>query len=163
MNKEELWHIYVRNNPVFAAEDMTKVQITARGMRKLFEQTWDIAYRAGVAKATAEKSLFEKIMGNIGKATGCILVVVLLAGCIPEPQPQPHEAPLNVAPPPVEGERFVVQIVQKFRDDFAYEDVRAVYLITDVETGRKYLGVSGIGISELGSHSDGEDTVRDER
>lgn len=43
-----------------------------------------------------------------------------------------------------------------FWDDNAYEHKRCSYKITDLETGRTYLGVSGIGIVETGSHSDGE-------
>lgn len=52
--------------------------------------------------------------------------------------------------------RFKVERVALFDDDLAYDGQRGVYLITDKETQKQYLGVSGIGISELGVHSTGQ-------
>jgi len=43
-----------------------------------------------------------------------------------------------------------------FYDDTAYEHTRCSYEITDLRTGRRYLGVSGIGIVELNAYNDGE-------
>ena len=63
--------------------------------------------------------------------------------------------------------RFSVQRVGVFRDTLAYENQRGIYLIRDTKTEREYIGVSGIGISEIGSHTEGsgknETTVLDER
>ncbi len=65
------------------------------------------------------------------------------------------------------GSRYKIVRVGVFADDLAYDKKRGVYEITDTETGITYLGVSGIGITELGSHieSDGENVniVPDER
>ncbi len=43
-----------------------------------------------------------------------------------------------------------------FFDVNAYEHTRCSYEITDLKTGRRYIGVSGIGIVELNSYNDGE-------
>jgi hypothetical protein len=60
-----------------------------------------------------------------------------------------------------------VRLVGKFHDDLAYQDERGVYRIIDHETGKQYLGVSGIGIVEVGEHKEGsgdsQRTVEDER
>lgn len=45
MTKQELWAIYVERNPTFKGEG--NVTISKRGLRKLFDTTWDIAYYAG--------------------------------------------------------------------------------------------------------------------
>ena len=62
-----------------------------------------------------------------------------------------------------------VQVVRisVFDDDTAYHGQRGIYIITDKISGKSFIGVSGVGISELGSHSEGvgksRRTVRDER
>lgn len=45
MKKSELWAIYVRRNPSFDGDG--NVTMTARGLKKLFETTWDTAYFDG--------------------------------------------------------------------------------------------------------------------
>lgn len=67
------------------------------------------------------------------------------------------------AAPHPEVNRFTVTRVATFGDGLAYGGVRGVYTITDTTTGRQYVGVSGVGISELGSHQAGKATVQDER
>lgn len=58
---------------------------------------------------------------------------------------------LNANPVTVNGgQRFVVTRVGVFRDDLAYHDRRGVYIIKDNTTGKEFVGVSGVGISELG-------------
>lgn len=59
--------------------------------------------------------------------------------------------------------RFEIERVAKFQDDLAYNDERGIYIIKDKKTGIEYLGISGIGISELGSHSVGKQRKTDER
>ena len=63
--------------------------------------------------------------------------------------------------------RFKVDMVAKFDDNLAYDGIRGIYVIVDKQTKKEYVGVSGIGISELGSHhvltGKSEYTVRDER
>ncbi len=55
MNKEDLWKIYVGKNPSFADGD-SRFTMSGRGLKKLFEQTYDAAHSQGVknGKALAE-------------------------------------------------------------------------------------------------------------
>jgi hypothetical protein len=59
--------------------------------------------------------------------------------------------------------RFKVERVSVFYDKLAYDRKRGVYVITDTETGKQFVGVSGVGVSELGSHPSGKVTATDER
>ena len=45
MKKSQLWKIYVAKNPSFAGDG--NVTMSARGLRKLFDQTWDLAFYEG--------------------------------------------------------------------------------------------------------------------
>jgi hypothetical protein len=45
MTRSQLWKIYVKRNPSFAGDG--NVTMTARGLRKMFETTWDAAYFDG--------------------------------------------------------------------------------------------------------------------
>ncbi len=62
-----------------------------------------------------------------------------------------------------EGPGYKIERLGIFEDDLAYGGKRGIYEITDTETGEKYFGISGIGITELGSHaiitSNGKSTV----
>jgi hypothetical protein len=59
--------------------------------------------------------------------------------------------------------RFSVRKIGKFYDMSAYDNWRSIYVVTDSETGAEYVGVSGVGISELGSHRNGKTNHEDER
>ena len=59
--------------------------------------------------------------------------------------------------------RFKVERVGVFFDNLAYDDKRGIYVITDTETNQEFVGVSGIGISELASHQSGKTRSSDER
>jgi hypothetical protein len=45
VKKSQLWKIYVAKNPSFAGDG--NVTMSARGLRKLFDQTWDYAFHEG--------------------------------------------------------------------------------------------------------------------
>jgi len=45
MTRSQLWKIYVKRNPSFDGDG--NVTMTARGLRKMFETTWDVAYFDG--------------------------------------------------------------------------------------------------------------------
>lgn len=47
MSREELWRKFAERNPSFEGDG--SVTLSARGLRKLFRQTWDFAYEAGAA------------------------------------------------------------------------------------------------------------------
>jgi hypothetical protein len=47
MSRDELWRKFAERNPSFDGEG--SVTLSARGLRKLFRQTWDFAYEAGAS------------------------------------------------------------------------------------------------------------------
>lgn len=52
--------------------------------------------------------------------------------------------------------RVTIKKLGTFSDTSAYSNWRSVYLVTDTETGQEFIGVSGIGIAETGSHGCGK-------
>lgn len=54
MNKTELWEAYTTRNPQFAADG--QVTMSAAGLRKLFDQTWSIAFDTGRREGQREAS-----------------------------------------------------------------------------------------------------------
>jgi len=48
MTQQELWEFYTSKNPHWL-EDGAK--LTPQGLRKLFEQTWEVGYKAGHSQA----------------------------------------------------------------------------------------------------------------
>jgi hypothetical protein len=90
------------------------------------------------------------------------LLSTFLISCDNYSGPKPVEIPTDIAA--VENsDRFSVTRVSRFYDSDAYSQYRSVFVIKDNISKKEYVGISGIGISETGSHSDGEDTVKDER
>lgn len=83
---------------------------------------------------------------------------LLIGGCSPEP-----DTPLGVTTPYVANSRVTVTRIGVIEDPLAYSGRRGIYIITDTKTGKEYIGLSGIGISELGLHSAGKQTAADER
>ncbi|MDK4680789.1 hypothetical protein QDY71_10490 [Kingella negevensis] len=49
------------------------------------------------------------------------------------------------------NQRFAIVRVSVFEDKLAYGNKRGVYVIKDSDTGREFVGISGVGIAELGS------------
>lgn len=79
-----------------------------------------------------------------------------LVGCTEPTIPMRKESEL----PSAAGQRFAVERVAVFQDELAYQNRRGVYIITDTETGEAWLGVSGVGVSELGRQSCGKNCTR---
>lgn len=106
-------------------------------------------------------------MNKLKVALGAILVVagvVMLTGC-DDPTRAPDYARVQMQVE-TRGETDRVSVVKltEFRDGLAYENMRGIYIITDKKTGKEYIGVSGIGITETGSHACGKGCTRqDER
>lgn len=92
--------------------------------------------------------------------TIAILAALLLTSCDETPSGQPTT--YQVASP-AQAERFTISKVSTFRDTRAYHDYRDVFLIRDVQTGQEFIGISGVGVSQLGSHNAGKHQVSDER
>jgi hypothetical protein len=100
-----------------------------------------------------------------GSTLGLAVLLALGAGCAPE-----ADTPLGISSPgdgaalKIGGNgRFSVVRVGVIKDDLAYHDRRGIYLIKDNVTGKEFVGLSGVGVSELGSHSSGKTTISDER
>lgn len=92
-----------------------------------------------------------------------LIATLALAGCNVTPDMSDAGDP-TMANAVSDGKRFRVERVEVFRDLLAYDDKRGIYIIRDKETGREYVGVSGIGITEIGSHSCGKSCIdEDER
>ena len=53
MKKSELWAIYIRRNPSFAEDG--NVTLSARGLKKLFDTTWEIAMYDGEEETQPKK------------------------------------------------------------------------------------------------------------
>jgi len=102
-----------------------------------------------------------------GALSGAPLLTLLLAlaGCAPDPDMEMKTERHTKAQyaPARQSQRVTVERIGVFRDDVAYNATRAIYLITDSATGREFIGVSGVGIAETGSHSSGKTTLSDER
>lgn len=45
MTKNELWNIYVKRNPSFNGDG--NITMSAKGLKKLFDTTWDTAFYKG--------------------------------------------------------------------------------------------------------------------
>jgi hypothetical protein len=91
------------------------------------------------------------------KIATCLLLLLALTGCGPA-----VDTPLSTSIPTVSS-RFSVTRVGVFEDALAYGGSRGIYVVFDSQTNREYVGVSGVGISELGSHPVGKTIVSDER
>jgi hypothetical protein len=52
MTKEELWKVYTNKNPSFNGRG--NVTMSAKGLRKLFDTTWDVAMYDGEEEAQDE-------------------------------------------------------------------------------------------------------------
>jgi len=94
-----------------------------------------------------------------------ILAALSLAACSPEPDMamQIRQRHAAEAAPASDGNRVTVERIGVLKDDLAYSGIRGVYVIRDKETGREFIGVSGVGISETGSHQSGKTSIRDDR
>ena len=53
MTKKELWKIYAKRNPSFDGEG--NVTMSAAGLRKLFETTWEIAFYDGEEEPSSKQ------------------------------------------------------------------------------------------------------------
>lgn len=100
-----------------------------------------------------------------------LLCVAALSGCgacdpssnCANPAPVPNVAQAPAAPPAPTRTVSLVRI-QTYTDDLAYRGTRGVYVIQDSQTGKEFIGVSGVGIAEVGSHmTSAKSSALDER
>lgn len=95
-----------------------------------------------------------------------VILALLLSAC--DSGPEPVKSTMVISSQlSSDADRIRVTKMSEFRDGLAYDNWRGVYLIQDKQTGREYIGISGIGISEVGSHSQlvgkVQQSVRDDR
>jgi hypothetical protein len=84
-----------------------------------------------------------------------ITSVLTITSCSPDPN-----TPMRTSGG---TDRFSVECVGILDDPIAYGNRRGIYVIKDRNTGKEYIGLSGVGISEVGSHMAGKTRVSDER
>lgn len=65
MTKEKLWLEYCKKNPRFL-DEKAEITFTGKGLKKLFDQTYDLGFAQGKDVAANEKSIFENIFGTKG-------------------------------------------------------------------------------------------------
>lgn len=81
-----------------------------------------------------------------------VIFSLLLSAC--DSGPEPAKSMMDVSSQlSADADRIKVTKMSEFRDTLAYDNWRGVYLIQDKQTGKEYIGISGIGISEVGSHT----------
>jgi len=68
MKKSQLWKIYVAKNPSFAGDG--NVTMSARGLRKMFDQTWDLALHEGEEENEAPPVTDSKGVADLMKIFG---------------------------------------------------------------------------------------------
>ena len=83
------------------------------------------------------------------RTNALILLLLFLASCSPETA----DTTLKTEKPPAANEgRAQVTRIGIFDDPLAYNGKRGIYLVRDTTTGKEFIGISGVGIAELGSH-----------
>lgn len=90
-----------------------------------------------------------------------VVIAMLFLGCEPAKEVEHKKMQLDYNTP--SDGRFELEKVQSFVDGDSYSRTRSIFILTDKQTGKEYVGVSGVGISEMGSHLSGKTTVSDER
>lgn len=119
---------------------------------------------------------FVGFFGTIGIISSVIAFSLIFSGCeeklmepksiIPSVGNQvtiPIEKEITTVKVVQPKQRFDLKKVQTFEDSDAYGRVRNIYILVDNDSGKEYIGVSGIGIVEQGQHTSGKSTIKDER
>ena len=68
MKKSQLWKIYTAKNPSFAGDG--NITLSARGLRKMFDQTWDLAIHEGEEENEAPPATDSKGVADLMKIFG---------------------------------------------------------------------------------------------
>lgn len=71
--------------------------------------------------------------------------IIFGVGCM-----RPPERTESFSTDNTQNDRIKIERVGIINDQLAYHSQRGVYIITDTKTGKEYIGVSGIGISDVG-------------
>lgn len=62
MTKDELWKVYCKRNPSFA-DPQAKIVMTGHGLKKLFDQTFDLGVKRGIDSASTVNDFLNKLRG----------------------------------------------------------------------------------------------------
>jgi hypothetical protein len=68
VKKSQLWKIYCAKNPAFERDG--NVTLSTRGLRKLFDQTWDLAYHEGEEEIEAPPVTDSRSVDDLRKIFG---------------------------------------------------------------------------------------------
>jgi hypothetical protein len=68
VKKSQLWKIYTAKNPSFAGDG--NITMSARGLRKMFDQTWDLAIHEGEEENEAPPVTDSKGVADLMKIFG---------------------------------------------------------------------------------------------
>jgi len=92
------------------------------------------------------------------------LMVLFVAGCdyTPDERAQMDQRDKSHSINLTNSDRITVTRLSVIDDNLAYLGKRATYSIKDTETGKEFIGVSGIGIVETSSHQSGKVRVEHE-
>jgi hypothetical protein len=93
-----------------------------------------------------------------------LLCALLVSSCEDgtyRPEREMQAVPMSAAAEAAAGQRFDVRLEQVVADEIAYGGRRGIYSIVDRTTGREYVGLSGVGITELGAHEKRTGSGRD--
>jgi len=66
MTKKELWKIYVKQNPNFI-KNGASINLTAKGLKKVFDTTWNVTYKQGYKNRDAEIEIPKILQGLFRK------------------------------------------------------------------------------------------------
>lgn len=73
MTQSDLWSIYTTKNPTMGTNDSTPITLTSRGLKKLFDTTWEQAHQVGFENGKAwekeQNAKVEKASGGLGKGS----------------------------------------------------------------------------------------------
>ncbi|HAT3959793.1 TPA: hypothetical protein I9Y37_001932 [Citrobacter freundii] len=91
-----------------------------------------------------------------------LLLPLLLVGCdvqslpdVRQSQYQPQQTRATEIARP--AGRFDMRVVDEFHDSNAYHDKRSIFIITDRKTHKEYLGVEGVGVTDLSDERNQDD------
>lgn len=86
------------------------------------------------------------------------LCALALSGCddrnLPDVRQQTVSDSINTG-------RFEMRVVDEVHDRNAYNNSRGIFIITDTKTHREYLGVEGVGVTDLQSERQRDDDNAD--
>ena len=94
----------------------------------------------------------------------CLMfLIVLCAGCSKGPAIEANDWSKEKSKP-IEIDGIEISAIGDFDDSTAYCGYRRVFRLRDKRTGTEWIGVSGVGISEVGAHVGGKSArLKDER